>query len=79
MIVASAADLGKSNILSQLADDLLALVRRSGQDSVTLDQLERGVCQQVLAIRRVAVDLLLQGQGDGDLGDSLTTAADTIL
>ena len=79
MIVAAAADLGKSNILSRLADDLLGLVRRSVQDGATLDELERGVFQQVLTIGHAAVDLFLQGQGDGDLGDSLTTAADTIL
>jgi hypothetical protein len=59
--------------LRQLADDLGAFVRRSAVDGASLDHVERGVLSRVLQMGRVAINLLLAAQGDGDLGPSVKT------
>ena len=79
MIVASSIDVGKSDILGTLADDLTGLVRRSIPNGVSLDELERSVFQKVLAMGQAAVNLFLQGQGDGDLGASIATEEGIVL
>jgi hypothetical protein len=78
-MVATSFDLGKSDILVDLADDLTGFVRRAVQQGASLDDLERGVFQRLLAMGNAAVDLFLKAQGDGNLGDSIATAANTIL
>jgi hypothetical protein len=79
MIVATSSDLGKSDILSNLADDLTALVRRSIENGASMDELERSVFRKVLAMGRAAIDMFLQGQGDGDLGASVETENGALL
>lgn len=79
MIVASSRELGKSDCLVHLAEELHDLVRCSVQEGATLDQLERAVFKQVLVMGRAAIDLFLQDQGDGDLGETLTTTQGTSL
>jgi hypothetical protein len=69
MIVASSIDVGKSDILENLADDLTELVRRSIENGTSLDELERGVFRKVLAMGHAAVDMFLKGQGNGDCGE----------
>jgi len=66
MILASSVDLGKSDALTNLADDLTDFVRRAAQDGSSLDDLERGVFQRLLEMGHAAVDLFLNAQGDGD-------------
>jgi len=73
MIVASSSDLGKSDILAKLADELAGFVDRSVQGGKSFDEVERGVFQKVLAIGRSAVNLFLKEQGDGDLGENVIT------
>jgi hypothetical protein len=79
MILASSVDLGKSNTLASLADDLTGFVRRAAQDGSSLDVLERGVFQRVLQMGHAAVDLFLNAQGDGDVGSCIETKEGTIL
>src|SRR5271155_4274996 len=79
MIVACSADVGKSETIVQLAEDLTVFVRQAVEDGLSLDGLERGVFKRALAIGKSAVDFFLYAQGDGDLGDSVTTAEGTVL
>ena len=79
MMVASSLDLGKSDSLVQLAEDLAGFVRQAVQKGASLDDLERGAFQRVLHIGLAAVELFLEAQGDGDLGDSVTTSEGTVL
>jgi hypothetical protein len=79
MIVASSLDLGKVDSLVKLAEDLSGFVRQAVQEGASLDHLERGVLQRVLDIGHAAVDMCLQAQGNGDLGDRVVTAEGTVL
>jgi len=79
MIVASSFEVGKADVLEKLAGDLTALVRQSVRDGSSLDELERGTWSRVLEIGRAAVELFLNGQGDGDLGECVTTAEGMVL
>jgi hypothetical protein len=79
MILASSLDLGKSDALANLADDLVAFVRQAAQQGASLDDLERGVFERLLDMGKAAVDLFVHAQGDGDLGDHVTTEEGTVL
>jgi hypothetical protein len=79
MILASSRNLGKSDTLANLVDDLAVFVRQAAQDGSSLDDLERGVFARLLDMGQTAVDLFLNVQGDGDLGGSVTTADGTVL
>lgn len=79
MIFASSLNLGKSDALTQLAEDLSAFVHEAVQDGSNFDDVERGVFARVLDMGKTAVDLFLQAQGDGDLGASVTTEEGSVL
>lgn len=79
MIVASSLNVDKSETLVQLAEDLTAFVRKAVEDGLSLDGLERGAFKRVLDIGKSAVDFFLDAQGDGDLGDSVTTEDGSVL
>jgi hypothetical protein len=79
MILASSRDLGKTDSLVKLAEDLAGFVRQCVQKGTSLDDLERGAFRRVLEMGHAAVELFLQAQGDGDLGASVTTPEDTVL
>jgi hypothetical protein len=79
MIVASSLDVGKADSLVKLAEDLAGFVRRAVQEGASLDHLERGALQRVLDIGHAAVDMFLEAQGNGDLGDSVITAEGTVI
>jgi hypothetical protein len=79
MILATSVDLGKSDTLTHLADDLTGFVHRAAQDGSSLDDLERGVFQRLLQMGHAAVDLFLNAQGDGDIGPSIATTEGTVL
>jgi hypothetical protein len=79
MIVASSVDLGKADSLVKLAEDLSGFVRQAVQQGASLDDLERGVFQRLLAMGHAAVEMFLAAQGDGDLGDCVRTAEDIVL
>jgi hypothetical protein len=79
MIVASILQVGKADSLVKLAEDLTGFVRQAVKEGASLDHLERGALQRVLEIGHAAVDMFLEAQGDGDLGDNVITAEDTTL
>lgn len=79
MIVASSPKVGKADSLVKLAEDLAGFVRQAVQEGASLDHLERGALQRVLDIGHAAVDMFLEAQGNGDLGDSVVTAEGTVL
>ncbi len=79
MIIASSLDLGKSDSLVKLADDLGIFVRQAVQDGASLDEVERGVFRRLLDMGHAAVEMFVQAQGDGDLGDSVATPEGTVL
>jgi len=79
MMVASSVDLGKSDVLTMLADNLSGYVRQAVREARSLDDVERGVFAQVLHMGQAAVELFLQAQGDGDLGKRLMTEDGTSL
>jgi hypothetical protein len=79
MIVASSPKVGKADSLVQLAEDLAGFVRQAVHEGASLDHLERGALQRVLDIGHAAVDMFLEAQGNGDLGDTVVTAEGTVL
>ena len=79
MIVASSLDLGKSDMLVKLAEDLAGFVCQAVQEGASLDDLERGTFRRVLEMGQSAVKMFLEAQGDGDLGDQVTTPEGTVL
>src|SRR5271166_5107479 len=79
VIVASSLNLGKADSLVKLAEDLVGFVRQAVQEGASLDHLERGALRRVLDMGHAAVDMFLEAQGNGDLGDSVITAENTVL
>jgi hypothetical protein len=79
MILAVSLNLGKTEALVNLADDLAVFVRQAVQEGSDLDTVERGAFARVLEIGRAAVDLFLDAQGDGDLGASVASEGDVVL
>ena len=79
MIVATAGQVGKGEILVQLAHKLTDRIDQAVREGTTLYDLERSVLQEVLGIGHAAVELFLENQGDGDVGATVTTAAGTLL
>jgi hypothetical protein len=79
MMVASSRPVGKADSLVKMAEDLTGFVRRAVKEGASLDHLERGALQRILKMGRAAVDMFLEAQGDGDLGDSVITAEDAVL
>jgi len=79
MILASSLDLGNGDALANLADDLAAFVHESVQKGASFDNFERGAFGRLLKMGRVAADLFLDAQGEGDLGESLETQEGAVL
>jgi hypothetical protein len=79
MIVASSSVIDKSNVLANLAEDLVGFVRQSVRDGDSLDDVERGAFRRLLAMGHASVDLFLQAQGNGDLGETVTTEQGSVL
>jgi hypothetical protein len=79
MILASSANLGNTETIVHLADDLTAFVQQSVQNTAVFDTLERGVWARVIALGYAAVELFLQAQGNGDLGEHVTTKDGVVL
>ena len=63
MIVASSLDVDKSETLVNLAQHLTVFVRKSVEEGVSLDGLERGVLKRVLHMGQAAVDFFLGVSG----------------
>ena len=64
MILASSLNLGKSDALMKLADDLTNFVRQAARDGASLDDVERGAFARVLEVRLLLAALgLPKGSG----------------
>jgi hypothetical protein len=74
MIVASSLRVGKGEILVNLANRLTDKIDQAVRDGTALYDFERSVLQDVLRIGHAAVNLFLENQGDGDLGETVNTA-----
>jgi hypothetical protein len=82
MVVASSVVPFKLNSLAspiELARSLEDLVQRAAQEGQALHVVERQIFDAVLKIGRAATEIFLKGQGDGDLGETCTTATDQTL
>ena len=79
MILASSWNAGKTETLMNLARNLTDFVQKAAQDGTDLDSVERGALAHALDIGFAAVELFLQAQGNGDLGDSVATADGAVL
>ena len=65
--------------IHQMAQSLQQKVRRAAKDADSFDSVERHLHQALLAMGEQFVDLFLLLQGDGDLGEELTTRDDVTL
>lgn len=79
MIVASSSVAGKMDRLLTLAQNLGEFVRQSAQQGTSFDDFERGTLGQILQMGSAAAELFLLAQGNGDLGETVTTASGDIL
>src|SRR5271163_24528 len=79
MIVASSQRVDKGEILVNLANRLTDKIDQAVRDGTALYDFERNVLQDVLGIGRAAVNLFLENQGDGDLGETVSTAEGRLL
>ena len=79
MIVASSSVAGKTDRLLTLAQNLGDFVRQSVRQGASFDDFERGTLRQILQMGSAAADLFLLAQGDGDLGETVTTESGNIL
>ena len=79
MIVASSGKVGKGEILVTLAHRLTEKIDEAVREGTSLYDFERSVLKDVLGIGHAAVDLFLENQGDGDLGETATAAEGTLL
>lgn len=65
--------------LTQLADQLRAGIPEAVKQGISFDQTERSVRETLRRIGCQAMQLLVSLQGDGDLGDEVTTSSGTVL
>lgn len=73
MNVAHSISADKTEKLVDLAIELQQFVDQSATDGNSLYETEKGVLVKVLKMGHLAIDRLLQGQGDGDLGPTVQT------
>ena len=75
MVVASSTVFFKAKSVAELARELVDLVQQAAQEGCPLQDVERRVFNSVLVMGHAATELFLQGQGNGDLGETCTTQA----
>ena len=71
--------MNKGEILVNLANHLTGKIDQAVRNGTALYDFERNVLQDVLSIGRAAVNLFLENQGDGDLGETVSTAEGRLL
>jgi hypothetical protein len=79
MILSSSTNTDKADRITEMAEDLTDQTRQAIRDGTSLDSFERDLFQRLLAMGRAAVDLFLEGQGNGDLGPTVHTQKDVAL
>jgi hypothetical protein len=70
MVVASSVVPFKVNSVVELAQRLEELVHQAAQEGCPLHVVERQIFDSVLKMGHAATEMFLQGQGDGDLGET---------
>ena len=65
--------------MTQVSDELKSLVRNAAAEAESLDTVERHIFDELFKIGRSAINLFLALQGNGDLGETVCTAADVTL
>ena len=73
MSIADTNDKDKSESLKELTAQVENFVRESAAEGSALRDFERNFLDQLLHIGRVGMDLFLASQGDGNLGETVTT------
>lgn len=73
MIMAEAAAFDNARELSEMGLDLESFVQQAAVDGTAAHEVELDIWQRVLAIGRQALGQFLQMQGDGDVGETVTT------
>ena len=73
MKIAHSISADKTERLVDMAVELQQFVDEAAADGDSLYETEKGILAKVLKMGHLAIDRLLQGQGDGDLGPMLQT------
>jgi hypothetical protein len=73
MNVAHSISADKTEKLIDMAVDLQKFVDQAATNGDSLYETEKGILAKVLKMGHLAVDMFLQGQGDGDLGATVQT------
>jgi hypothetical protein len=79
MILSSFSDSGKAESVEKLANDLIGFVHQSVEGGLDFGAFESALLQRLLQMGRIATDLFLKSQGDGDLGETVRTSKDVVL
>ena len=79
MIVASSSLQARRNACSPSLRISATFVRQCVQQGTSFDDFERGALGQILQMGSAAAQLFLLAQGNGDLGETVTTENGTIL
>ncbi len=79
MIFATQTDSDKVTFLVALAEELQQDVEQAIEAGLSLHRVERFIFDKVHEIGFAAVEQLLHGQGDGDLGEAVTTETGQVL
>src|SRR5271156_3438603 len=79
MIVASSSNVGKGEILVNLANKLTDRIDQAVREGTSLYDFERSVLKEVLGIGHAAVNLFLENQGGAALGAPVPGAAGRLL
>lgn len=73
MSMAGVSDSGKTSVLIELAEELENFVQQAAAEGRALRDVERGVFDRMLQLGRVTLNQYLALQGNGDLGETVTT------
>ncbi len=73
MSIAGEGQSGKIGSLVEMTRDLAVMAERAAVQGATLHELERAAFDKLLEMGRVVIDEFLALQGDGNLGETVTT------
>src|SRR5438132_773514 len=73
MSIAGRGQSGKVSSLVEMAQDLTEMAERAAREGATLCELERNTFDKLLEMGRVVIGEFLALQGDGNLGETMTT------
>ena len=73
MMISESLEVGKAESLVEYAQRLEAFTREAARSGMPLDEFERKTLGAVLLMGKLNVDQFLKAQGNGDLGETVTT------